>query len=49
MEDKAQQSAESALKENTLKSKEIPVPKRSAVMGAFKKIVQPVPVKPPKD
>ena len=50
MEDKVQQPASDEPKQKTLKGTDIPVPTRSAVMDAFRKIVQPAkPVKPPKD
>ncbi len=37
-----QQPAEPELKQKTLKGHEIPLPKRSEVMDALRKIVQPV-------
>lgn len=37
-----EQPADAELKQKTLKGTEIPVPKRSEIMDAFKKIVRPI-------
>lgn len=37
-----QQPAETELKQKTLKGTEIPVPKRTEIMDAFRKIARPV-------
>jgi len=41
MEDKVQQPTELEDKQKTLKGTEIPVPKRSEIMDAFRRIIRP--------
>ena len=48
MSEEAQVPAQDELKQKTLKGKEIPLPKRKDVMGAFRKIVGPAKPQKPK-